>query len=138
MKKDKETILSIATRVRAWAERYAERHGFNHNLRGVCAIASSKLHRELKEIGIDTTINLAQVNSNCHVFLTVDGFILDVTATQFSKETFYRVREKVILTERKKVFKYWFWNEIKTFSSTKELIEHQISDNWYFNQIARA
>lgn len=137
---NKDTIISIASDVRKWAENYARNYGFKKNLTGLCAIASAELHKRLKKAGIDTVIGMAQTEKKrCHVFLIVeDVFILDVTATQFSKETFYRVKDEIIFANKNELFKYWFWNSDKQFVTAEDLIKNQVEENWYSNQIAQA
>lgn len=42
-------IQNVAVKVRNWAKRYALMKGFDQDLGGLCAIASAKLHNELKK-----------------------------------------------------------------------------------------
>lgn len=74
-------ILEAANETRAWAEK---RPIFSNDktLAGLCAISTVHLFRRLSDIGIKSEIHFG----DCHVFLVVDGIVVDVTATQFADE----------------------------------------------------
>lgn len=76
-------IISIAQKVRNDILNHPKvRKHFCDNLGGCCAIASARLHVELKKNNINSKICL----NNNHCFLIVDTNIVDITATQFGSK----------------------------------------------------
>ena len=129
MKKSlKQTIKNIAKGVRSWAEDMHKKQPFHYteDLCGLCAIASAKLHKELKKQKIKSEIHFIDY----HVFLMVDNYILDVTATQFG------YRNKIIFRRNKKNNPHC-WNSSEVFQDTKELIMKQCKEGWPREQVAR-
>jgi hypothetical protein len=127
----RETILSSARAVRAWAEDLACRNHKTeiHSLRCYCAIASGLLSRVLWEKQIEHEICMATY-SGSHVFIEVEDHILDVTATQFSEFS----KTPILFMHMKEGEPYWFYygreTEIHRFPSVKELIEYQRRTCW--------
>ena len=84
MKNVKPTVdpraMAIARRVRKKLERDFP---MNPTLKRLCVVASTTLHRWLRRHGFKPTL---AGNSN-HVFVILDGMIIDITATQFDKPT---------------------------------------------------
>ena len=72
-------IISIARLGRRWAMRNRLRYGFGRELAGMCAIASFRLSEYLETHGIKHEL----VMTYTHVWVQVNGYALDITATQF-------------------------------------------------------
>lgn len=82
-------IFRIASRVRDWAEEIAAQYELPASLCGLCAIAARKLFRELKKSGYSSELMIHHKDSLAHAFVVCQGFIIDVTATQFGKERIF-------------------------------------------------
>lgn len=77
-------LFALAKEVRVWTEGLARATGRDtQSLKGLCAIAAFELFDRLKADPKlrDRTIVFAK--SEFHAFVTVDGLVVDVTATQF-------------------------------------------------------
>lgn len=77
-------LFVLAKEVRVWAEDLARATGRDsQSLKGMCAITAFELFNRLKADPKlrDRTIVFAK--SEFHAFVTVDGLVVDVTATQF-------------------------------------------------------
>lgn len=77
-------LFALAKEVRLWTEDLARATGRDsQSLKGMCAIAAFELFNRLKADPKlrDRTIVFAK--SEFHAFVTVDGLVVDVTATQF-------------------------------------------------------
>lgn len=120
-----QIVKEVAHNVRAWAEKYAakHRHYFPVDLGGLCAIASRRIHAQLKRKGIPSTLHLYEGDWYGHCFVTVGNYVVDVTATQF------RVRGKVMVIPRASA-KREFWQSTKRFKSEKELLAYQRDIRW--------
>lgn len=123
-------LTEIALQIR---ERIVEKDaGWEPSLAGYCAIASADLWKALASHGIEAEIHAWESPAaECHVFLTVDDWILDITATQF-KET---RNEKVFLCHQRDQ-SFYFYEVAKTFENPKQLIKWQQSTNWPLHQMA--
>lgn len=132
----RDVVCRTANKVRKWAEITNQRRKrpSSSGLEGWCAIASAKLHRELAAQGIKTEIFLSQEDIGCHVFLVIDDYIVDVTATQFRE---YR-DSKVLIIHRKEAEVNWFHCASDVFDSADELRANQIRTGWPENQTAHA
>ena len=96
------------------------------DLSGMCAIASAKLWNDLSSIGIKSEIHYG----DSHVFLVLNGLIVDVTATQFKDGKFHP--DEIFISPLKaaarikvKIGKEKIrpWNTETIYSSVKELYE---------------
>jgi hypothetical protein len=79
-------VIKLAKAVRKSAENYTKRagdgHEFDQDLGGMCAIASRALWRVLKNHGYKP--KFVHTGDGFHCWVELDGWILDVTATQFN------------------------------------------------------
>ena len=81
-----DTIHNVAVEVRKWAEVVSSSvhidnpQGWDSNLTNMCAMVSSVLAHRLHTLGF-TSAKLA--DSGCHTFVLYEGYVLDLTATQF-------------------------------------------------------
>jgi hypothetical protein len=123
-------LTAIALRIR---KRIVEQDGgWEPTLAGYCAIASADLWRALASHNIKAEIHAWESpNAECHVFLNVDDWILDITATQF-KET---RNEKVFLCHSRDQ-SFYFYETVKTFENPKQLIKWQQDSKWPQHQLA--
>lgn len=131
-----DRIREIARSVRRWVENlaYHETCVEDHDLTGYCAIASGELFERLVEAGYKPEIRMARDNDDCscHVFVVVDDYIVDVTATQFRPFT----RTPVLISHERHLQEYWFYgSRIRTFSSVAQLERDQRKDGWPSDQI---
>jgi hypothetical protein len=128
-------VYSVALEVRAWAEEASEKSGNTViDLNGWCAIASAELHNRLKRVGIDSELHMAMEHIGCHVFVVVDDYIVDVTATQFKE---FR-NETIVMRHNKELMDYWFYQSSEAFPSSKSLRRFQRREQWPMEQIAYA
>lgn len=133
----KNQVLSCAIDVRKWAEAANARRKRpkSERLNGWCAIASARLWRKLDAIGINSTLHMAYHITGSHVFLTVDDFVIDVTATQFGGQ--YQ-QNPVFISHLKEVEHEWFYQSCDVFYSADELRSHQVRTGWVRDQIAHS
>jgi hypothetical protein len=126
----KETVHGIATVVRKWAENKASHSGgvYPNSLMGLCAISSAKLHLELVRKSIPSTLNLG----TGHVFVMVDDYIVDVTATQFPEFS----DTKVVIIHERIVTQYDYYDVSRKFKKCADLVKAQITEGWPEDEIA--
>lgn len=127
--RDLDTVAIVAHKVRDWAESYAIKHSehFGKDLGGLCAITSRKIHQELKQKGIQSSLHLFEGDNYGHCFITVGNYVVDVTATQF------RVRGKVIILPREIATRV-FWISHKQFNEAGQLMKYQKETGWPYEQ----
>jgi hypothetical protein len=106
-----DTIYEVAEEIRQWAETIVRSvdkdnpQGWDSELTNMCAMVSSVLAHRLHSLGF-TSAKLA--DSGDHTFVIYEGYVLDLTATQFGDfdrimvEQFERVKKTTVM-----------WNEIK-------------------------
>ncbi len=122
---DLRKVRSIAKHVRTWSERVAERRGFEPDLNGLCAVAAGKLHKLLREAGFKSVIAL----NDGHGFVLLNGYVVDVTATQF--EGFEKrpvVVERLTHIRRREMGDTWRIHN--TFISRSKARDHQLDQGW--------
>lgn len=122
-------VIQIATQTRKWAEKHD--YAFNTDLKGMCAIASVELFKRLKNENFNPQLKVAIHGIGSHVFVVIDNFIIDITATQFG-------HSKKVVIKNKKEFTIinWYWRSNKTFKTHKNLIKFQQKTGWSKNQTA--
>lgn len=126
-------IKSIARAVRSWAEEKDNRRKYpTMNLNGWCAIASAELSRRLAADGYHHEIMLSECEDGCHVFVVVDDYIVDVTATQFGPF----IDVPVVFQHHKELQQYWFYQPVRWFESAEVLRKYQRREGWPRDQIA--
>jgi len=77
------TIRAMAAEAQEWAVAYAKEHNMDADtLAGVCAVASTALSLRLTKKGIKNQLVLNRTRYNSHVFVLVDGLIVDITPRQ--------------------------------------------------------
>ncbi len=128
-----EIIEVIAQEVRYWAEGEAESRDPQNvkDLNSWCAIASGKLWSELTLAGFQPKLHMSAADIGCHVFVTVDDHVIDVTATQFPE-----YRDVPVLVAHEREVDQWYHESSKEFSTVEELIRYQRKMRWPREQIA--
>lgn len=91
-------IIALGTKIHDAMHDYVVRVGhtnhWDYDLEGGCAVGSYFLLREMKKkLGLDATF----IAGPCHAWIEYDGYIYDVTASQFD------IPEKVFILEKSKV-----------------------------------
>ena len=126
-----DEIRRAASMVRNWCQEVRfqfRKTGYDNELTGMCAIASAKLFDTLEQLGYNPTIAVSDNDDASHVFVIVDDFIVDVTATQFGRNPIEIVHAKTA-TE-------WYWQIYYECDSIKSLVKHQKRNGWPSWQIA--
>lgn len=132
-RKKLRAVKSAAIEVRDWAEENHHEYGHDKDLCGMCAIASARLFNALADKGINSTIILnTESPYGCHVYLIVDGYVVDVTATQFPDHPY----DPVVIIDRAEAEEYGWWQGGKEIDCPKALLETQTANNWPSNQLA--
>jgi len=125
-----DRVKPIAEAARWWAEEKAQKDfAYDKDLMGLCAIASAKLFRDLQKESIPAQIH---VWFGGHVFLTVEDYVVDITATQFPD---FKTTPVVILHEREATAFEYFTSD-KSFTSDDALRKYQQKSRWPAYQIA--
>ena len=94
-------IKKVARRVRRWAVKNRDRWPTDRALHCMCAITSFRIFTQLKGAGF-TDVKLCATEEDDHVFVHCDGYVVDVTATQFNGYTYgdsYKAIEVLPITE---------------------------------------
>ena len=122
-------VLLIAKRVRAWTEAKAVRAKYNpHNLCGWCAISAAHLFRELSKSDIKAELHYVPG----HCFVSVDDYVVDITATQFKVFE----NKEVVIIHIKEAEQYWYYSRSVIFDNPTMLRDHQLRQNWPKREIA--
>ena len=130
-------IKRIAHEVRKWAEDYADVHVDESlsidptDLMGMCAIASARLFTRVQSAGY---IEARLWSNDIHCFVTYQGWVIDVTATQFNDYTWqdyrnYTVYEKVHMAMIRECQEEW-WFRDHEHTDAVALREFQVRVNW--------
>jgi hypothetical protein len=129
---DWKKVREIAYRVRRWVETFRKEQmansivHYDYSLAGLCAIATARLYRELKQEGIH-----GQIWSNSyHCFLTVNNKVVDVTATQFG-------RERVVITPTEYSDGFAYWKRERASVDGEALYARQVAEDWPMPQRAK-
>lgn len=120
-------IKRIASNTRKWAEKYRtqEHQDFGSDLAGMCGIAAYELFKRLDKAGLKPKYCFG----DGHAFVKCDGYIVDVTATQFDDGH----PEVTIRPTRSKPYEYW--KRPLEFRSRSRIIETLQEDDWPSYQI---
>jgi len=124
-------IKRIARDVRLWAEGLQGRQElWDDDLSCMCSIASYELFKRLRKVHLEPTACFADLQDYGHAFIHCQGYIVDVTATQFTKKL-----PKVVVLPLKDInYKtYDFWRPKIKVKSKKRFLD-EISD-WPRDQV---
>ncbi len=128
---DKKKLIDIGKQVRAWAiENRLSYENVDSDLCGMCAITSSRLSKELKEKNIEFEIWESESNIGNHVFVVSNGFIIDVTATQ------YRM-DDVVVERIEDMKEYVIYKKKRKYKDHMHLINEQQKTGWPEFQIIK-
>ena len=139
---EKSSVMKLCTLIRTCARTVRQMLEDRDNLQryptgdlnGYCAIGSAELWREFQRYCIETEIHIAEMDCGCHVFLTVEDYVVDVTATQFNE--FHD--QPIVILHRKLAEAYPFYQSAVSFKSDRELVKYQKKTQWHREQIATA
>ena len=142
--KRKEKILSIARETRKHVKSFIGRNEdiyFDVNTKTLecgCGIASSILLKRLHASGYDSA-NIFDTDS--HAFIIVEGYLLDITATQFKgferKAVLFELYDDFLKSGRSPNIQQ-IWGDGKSSKSTSHFIMKQKADAWPEEQIIRS
>ena len=124
-----DRILAVATDVRYWAEQFSEDNDMDEDLCGMCAIASAQLFFRLQSEGFTPQIRIWYrdgATGEAHVFLMVEDYVLDVTATQYPA---FR-NQPVVFMHEAEARVHYFYNHVRECSTVRELVKHQRGARW--------
>ena len=124
--KDLDNVHAVAKATRKWADKNKHKNDFPDDLCGMCAIASAKLHDDLREKGI-TDAEIAYNEGHC--FVLWKGLVFDVTATQFGK------KQKVFVAPFEDVKEERWYKIERTFVTSTALRKHQVKEKWPLEQL---
>jgi hypothetical protein len=132
----KEKIREIAEKVRkSCLKKYKSR--FPDTLEGCCSIASGRLFKELSKNGFHPIIVEVDNDSEmcCHCFIICNGYLVDITATQFDQDPICIFRRKIHNNDQRNEFWYWYWKKRIYYHSVHELKKKQLRDGWDKDQV---
>ena len=108
-------IFNAARRIRRELEKLVVRGGGSRldadELEGFCGIASARLLKHLQAAGLDAKVIEAPPGSYSHFFIEVEGYLVDITASQFGKPRIVIRRLSSVNPDED-----WFWRKHKTHS----------------------
>ncbi len=119
-----QKIRKVATKVRKWADANTIRFGHTKRLMGMCAITSGMIFTELNAQGIKAKL----IYSWGHVFIISNGYVVDVTASQFCGGPKVRILKIQDATKD-------HWERNRTFLKLSTLKTWQVQGNWPRNQL---
>lgn len=123
-------VLTIARAVREWAEERAAQFGDSDpQLSCYCAIASAKMSMILAAEGIKHRIGYAHSPIGGHMYILIDNWIIDVTATQFGED------EKILVRHAHATRLPWYHRTKQTFMSAQTLLRWQQRSYWPEDQM---
>jgi hypothetical protein len=128
-------LIKIARDVRWRSELWNNEHRvFDADLCGMCALAAAELHDMLSAVGFKPQIAVSVQEFESHCFILCDGYIVDVTATQF-----YPTKDqRIVVVDQYKQHSLIHYNNIThTFDSVVELKEYQRKAGWSDTQICK-
>ena len=97
----RDLIYLEAEKIRRWAERA---NNNDTNLVNWCALCSYLIFKKLKKYNLDPEFCSVSIGYGSHCFVYCQGYIVDVTATQF------RVKTKVVVRKNNGRHKLYYWN----------------------------
>lgn len=128
-KQTRAKVLAAALAVREWASK----KNAPETLWGWCAICSGELWKRLQKEGIQSDIVVQESDNSCHVFLIVDGWVVDPTATQFG----LRGHNGVTIIHEKESEVFDFYEPAQVFGTVEELVKYQMRTKWPKSQTAK-
>ena len=125
----------MALQVRSWAEdEQMKTWEYRTDLNGYCGVASGEFSRRLAREKIPHEIHMSVGDYGCHVYVVIDDYVYDMTATQFPE---YR-DTKVLIIHTREAEVNWYHQSDEVFKSAHDLRSHQKRRRWTDWQIAYA
>ena len=128
-------LRNIAWQVRRWAENeYTGSDGcgwYDNDLCGLCAVASGEIWKRLKAVGADPLIVYCDMDWSGHCYVLVEGYVIDVTATQF-----FRKMPRVVVRKHTRAKQEW-WDISQTFKNIRSFRDWQKRSHWPENQTVK-
>ena len=133
---NKNIIINVARAARRWIEKYATKNEFSKDLMCLCGIASGEIWKRLKNAGVKARIHEYQAPGEGHCFVEAEGYLIDVTATQFAYggQKYPKVIVRRINNIDPKT--HHFLTKSKTFNTLAAFRKAQIRCHWPEDQIA--
>lgn len=127
-----DIIHQCAAETRKWAEANANEKQRERELWGMCARASAHLVVRLRARGLDAVVHVAKVPYGGHAFVEVGGYIVDVTATQFSEwlDQQYKPIEVFPAPHRYHAGQAWAGTIVRTYKRPTALRAWQVANGW--------
>lgn len=120
----------VATRVRAWAEKAAAASYYPDDLEGFCAFGARRLFAELRKAGHDPRLCAAfdpAQESYWHAFVTCEGFVVDVTATQF--------RQPPVVVLPVAPLMPYYWHARLSYRTDGGFVKRMLAEDWPSDEI---
>lgn len=119
---------------RSWIENNLEVTNFGKDFCGACAWASTYILHRLQLDGISSMVAISQLTGGQHAFVLTRNYIVDITATQFSKYVDNYLPE-VIVMNRNKPKEYFWENIIARLRTPQEVVDYTLRPRWPEEQI---
>lgn len=116
-------LIVVARKTRKWAMRVRKKYGFPTSLAGMCAICSYKLAEQLPNCMIHV--------ANNHVWVTYNGFAIDVTGTQF------KLKPVIVLPidKYKEITSVYITKDVRIYHDLTSFINGLIKLHWPNDQL---
>ncbi|KKL97551.1 hypothetical protein LCGC14_1833390 [marine sediment metagenome] len=136
----KQLIRKIAREVRAWAEEFAWRENGKHedrfgsDLKRMCGICAYKLWSRLRELKVRASVAFGYY----HVFVVVEEYLVDVSATQFGcvKVVLRLLKNADKTASLQKVCVYPSLNFVYSCSDTLHSTRHNQQSPFHYDELA--
>jgi hypothetical protein len=124
-------VYNIAKKVRKWSEWYYESHhgyfyGNSLGLGGMCGISSFKIYKRLLDEGFSNDRVKMAFNGG-HVYVMLDDYVIDLTATQFDNNV-----KPIVLKKQNNLPNKWWWRYTKLLNSYRDIAKE--FENWPISQ----
>jgi len=123
-------LYRIGKKARAWAERTAKKEHFGSELSGLCARSAVQLYTLLSQNSIEATI--VYNRAHFHFFVLVEGYVIDVTATQFLNT----YDKPVLVLPTEETSQYPQYTIDLVFPAPQKVAFYQKRTHWPTNQIS--
>ena len=119
----RDFIYLEAEKVRKWAIR---KNDYSYDLMNLCVTCSYMIFRVLDRYKLEPEFCNIFVGPGSHAFVYCQGYIIDVTATQF------KVKTEVVVRKNEGKHRLYFWNlkQAQRFSNIKE-VKSVINHRWH-------
>jgi hypothetical protein len=124
-------VTAIAEETRKWAETVGRIEKLDVDLTGFCARGSARLFTNLTAAGYSPEIIVTHAadNRSAHVWVKLNGYIVDITASQFGHQD--------ICVIECRPSRPWYWRETYILHGVRQLRELQKEQDWAKEQIVQ-